>query len=81
MDKGKLCLGAGLGGVMFAIALVAFLSPPPEKEQLFDRSEARVDPLARDLARCRDMPAPDATCTQIWNALRSHFLGQGGSGR
>ena len=43
MDKGKLCLGAGLGGVMLAIALVAFLSPPPEKEQLFDRSEAHVE--------------------------------------
>ena len=81
MDKGKLCLGAALGGVMLAIALVAFFSPPPEKEQLSDRSEARADPLARDLARCRDMPAPDPTCTQIWNAHRSRFLGQDRAGQ
>lgn len=81
MDKGKLYLGAGLGGVMFAIALVAFLNPPEPMMILPPANAEKEDPLQGELARCRDISQPDAECTRVWIAHRVRFLGRDRSGQ
>ena len=81
MDMGKLILGAGLGGGMFAIALVALLDPPTSTMRSHSFPADREDPLQSELARCRDISAPDSGCSHAWVAHRTRFLGRDRSGK
>jgi conjugative transfer region protein TrbK len=72
----KIALGAGVGGLMLAVAIASARREPPR---------AIVVPAPREIApriaeatpaRCRTITMPDSGCDAAWEARRRHFFGE-----
>lgn len=75
----KLTIGAALGGLMLAVAVVSVLHRPPAPTVTIaipedEAAAARHD----DLARCRTITMPESGCDAAWAEKRRHFFGKDG---
>lgn len=70
-------VGAIIGGMALALALLAALDPPaprgPAPPQI-SGAGARSD-VSETLRRCRTVTVADAACEAAWEAKRRHFFG------
>lgn len=75
---GKLMVGAIVGGMALALALLAAVDPPaPHTSASPEMSGADAGPdLGDTLRRCRAVTVADPECEAAWEAKRRHFFGQ-----
>ena len=75
---GKLVVGAIVGGMALALALLAAVDPPAPRASApaqMSGAEARPD-LGDTLRRCRAVTVADPECEAAWEVKRRHFFGQ-----
>lgn len=75
---GKLAVGAIIGGMALALALMAAVDPPAPRASAPPRisgADARPD-LEGTLRRCRTVTVADPECEAAWEAKRRYFFGQ-----
>lgn len=72
----KITVGAGVGGLMLAVAVASALHTPPQPAALPAPREIVTSPADATPARCRTAPEPDSGCDAAWDARRRHFFGQ-----
>ncbi|MGD9471690.1 MAG: putative entry exclusion protein TrbK-alt [Novosphingobium sp.] len=73
----KLAIGAVLGGLMLAVAVVSVLHRPPAQTVTIAVPEDEAAAARHgDLARCRTITMPESGCDAAWAAKRRHFFGK-----
>lgn len=72
----KIAIGAGIGGLMLAVAIGSALRAPPRLPAFPRPEEIAPRPADPMPERCRTITMPDSGCDAAWHARRRHFFGE-----
>ncbi|MBP2278731.1 putative entry exclusion protein TrbK-alt [Sphingomonas sp. PL20] len=73
---GKIAVGAGLGGLMLAVAIASAMRAPPRPAALPETRPSIAGSVDATPPRCRTVTQSESECASAWEARRRHFFGE-----